>query len=300
MSESWYQRARRRWALAHRDRAPVDRGGRNLLSSNKIAGPSWDVPIAVTCAPSSTCAASCYALNPSKPITWSGAVNRQHLRLSLAEADPQQTAERIANEVKRRGLPHLTIHGTGDLTQATVHMINALAPLIDVPIWVRSRKPHLAAKLNNHKNIYLHFSLDQTSIKRRDVFLRLNPSVQYFFSYQGQPGERITDTHGCALVFADRYDQRLLGSQIPSKARCPLHDLCTPDRPRGSATGACASCRRCFDGSLVSDQQAIAAVGSPAGEEDRRSTHGKNGGPGTPRSVLAELAVDAGDAHRCG
>ncbi len=257
MPESWFKRASRRWKEKHHGRVPVDRGG-NLLSSNKIAGPSWDVPIAATCAPTAVCAQSCYALNPSKPITWSAAVNRQHVRLSQATSDPDETAARIASEVTRRKLGHLAINGSGDLTDEMVEVVNQLAPLIDpVPIWVRSRKPKQAAQLNPHPNVFLHFSLDRDSLHRRGRFLSLSPRVQHFFSYQGAKGEVIDESHGCALVFGDRYDGSLLGTDLRPLARCPLHDLCDPSRPRESATGACGSCRRCFDGTLVREQKSL-------------------------------------------
>lgn len=257
MRESWFRRASRRWRESHQGKEPVDKGG-NLLSNNKIAGPSWDVPVAATCAPSATCAESCYAINPTKPITWPSAVNRQHVRLSLATTDPKGTAERIAREIRRRKMGHLTVNGTGDLTDATVVLVNHLAPLIaPTPIWVRSRKPKQAARLQPHPNVYLHFSLDGDSLHRRERFLALSPQVQHFFSYQGAKGERIEDAHGCALVFADQYTASLLGDQLPPLARCPLHDR-DPAKPRASVAGACASCRRCFDGTLVREQTRIA------------------------------------------
>jgi hypothetical protein len=253
--ESWYARARRLWREQHAGEQPGS--ARSLLSSNQIAGPSWDVPIAATCAPSAVCERTCYALNPQSPILWHSTMRAQHQRLADATRDPLGTAQRLAAEVQRRRLPHVTINGAGDLTDATVEMVNALVDLVVVPVWVRSRRPKQAARLKWADNLYLHFSLDANSLNRRDKLLELRPPARLFFTYQGAPGEVINDSHGCALVFAHGYQRALLGPDLPPEVVCPLHDLCDPAMPRESAAGACAQCRRCFDGTLVRQQRAI-------------------------------------------
>ena len=95
--------------------------------------------------------------------------------------------------------------------------------------------------------------------------LALNPQARLFFTYQGAPDEVINDAHGCALVFAHGYQRTLLGPDLPAAVVCPLHDLCDPVKPRDSAAGACARCRRCFDGTLARAQRAITEAARAAG-----------------------------------
>lgn len=252
----WFVRARARWKERHAGVEPVDHGG-HLLSNNSIAGPSWDVPIPATCKPTAVCSSSCYALNPAKSITWPAAVNRQAVRLRMQELDPDGTADKIAVEVRKRALPHVVINGSGDLTDNGVRMVNRLATLVDVPLWVRTRRPKQAAAIDAHPRVFLHFSLDRASLGRRQHLLDLNPKANLFFTYQGAAGERIDDAHGCALVFADRYNGDLISSTVDQESICPLNLLCKPGNPPSNAIGACAKCRKCFDGTLVKLQAEI-------------------------------------------
>ena len=225
-----------------------------MLSANRIAGASWDVPIAATCKPSAVCSSTCYALHPAKSITWPAAINRQAVRLQAQETDPEGTAKRIAEEVRRDGHPHVVINGAGDLTDNGVRLVNHLATLVNVPLWVRTRRPAQAAKVDQHPRIFLHFSLDRASLRRRDEVLALAPKANLFFTYQGAPGEVIEEAHGCSLVFAHGYDGDLVRETVPREVVCPLNDLCRPGNPPANATGACGKCRRCFDGTLVALQ----------------------------------------------
>jgi hypothetical protein len=256
LTGAWFVRARERWRARHEGVEPVDRGG-DLLSTNQIAGPSWNLPIPATCAPTPVCGSTCYALDPSKPVTWPSGVNRQAVRLHLQETDPDGTAARLAEEIRKRKHPHVVINGSGDLTDNGVKMINRLATLVDVPLWVRSRRPEQAAALDRHPLIFLHFSLDKTSMRRREQVLALRPQASLFFTYQGAPDERIESAHGCALVFAHAYNGDLVADSVPTESVCPLNTLCRPGNPPKNANGACAKCRKCFDGTLVRLQEAI-------------------------------------------
>lgn len=254
---AWFVRARARWKEKHVGVDPVDNGGK-LLSGNSIAGPSWDLPIPATCSPTAVCSSTCYALNPAKSITWPASVNRQAVRLQMQETDPDGTADKIASEVRKGGHPHVVINGSGDLTDNGVRMVNRLATLVDVPLWVRTRRPKQAAEVDLHPRIFLHFSLDKASLHRREQVLALSPKANLFFTYQGAPGERIDNSHGCALVFADRYNGDLIADSVPPESVCPLNVLCRPGNPPANALGACANCRKCFDGTLVTLQRQVA------------------------------------------
>lgn len=256
---AWYVRARTRWEKQHADVDPVDKGGR-LLSGNVVAGPSWDVPIPATCKPTAVCGSTCYALNPAKSITWPASINKQAVRLQMQESDSLGTAAKIADEVKRRSLSHVVVNGAGDLTDQGARLVNHLATLVDVPLWVRTRKPKQAALVDEHPRIFLHFSLDKSSMNRREQVLALRPRANMFFTYQGSPGERIESSHGCALVFADRYNGDLLGEELRPDVVCPLNTLCKPGNPPASAVGACSACRKCFDGTLVEIQRKMLAA----------------------------------------
>lgn len=47
--------------------------------------------------------------------------------------------------------------------------------LPEMPIWVVTRIPAMAAKVPDAKNVYVHFSLDRHSMDRRDKALELRP-----------------------------------------------------------------------------------------------------------------------------
>jgi hypothetical protein len=237
-----YQLARER-LQARADVPEVQLADSQLWSANRVTGLSWNVTIARTCAPTSVCSATCYALRPSSPITWSGSERLQDARLRLVEADPEGTAYRLAREALRVRAPFVVINGAGDLTPAAVRMVNRLAQLLPVPISVRSRRPREIA------------GLDRDSLHRREALLRMKPRAHLWFSYQGAKDEVVGSSHGCALVFADGYRAELLGDAVQGLARCPLHLEAEESANRTEVLdGACARCRRCLDGTLVREQ----------------------------------------------
>ncbi len=217
--------------------------GERILSNNSIAGATLDVPIEGTCRPSKTCTKDCYA-----------AYSRQAMPRMLAhqyrvqhsmEADPVAFAQRVMEEYDRLGLTYLRWNGVGDLSEAAVQTINWIGQnRPDATLWVVTRKPELAAKVQHFQNVYVHFSLDSSSLDRREKFLALQPlSRNYFFSYQCERDEIPPANVQASVVFHRKY-KLVEGSDPSNPALCPLNLLT-------DCTGACANCRRCFNGKAV-------------------------------------------------
>ncbi len=218
------------------------RPGESPLSRNAVAGATVEVPIEATCSPSKVCVGDCYAASGPQAIPHN--IAKQFRTLRSMEADPQGFAERIAAEADRIGAGHIRWNGVGDLTPAAVIAIHALARLRpDLPVWVVTRIPELAARVGSFPNVFVHFSLDRASLDRRDAFLRAGPrTANYFFSYQCAADEVPPSGRelGVSVIFHRRY-KPAKGSDLADPALCPLNVA-------ESCVGACAACRRCFNG----------------------------------------------------
>lgn len=113
--------------------------------------------------------------------------------------------------------------------------------LPDVPQWVVSRKPEIAATITPRPNVYLHLSVDRSSWDRLERFRVLaQPALQWFWSYQCEPGE-VPQAGVAPVVFRDGYD---LDESAPIEQDCPLN-------LNESIVRVCESCRRCFNGDAV-------------------------------------------------
>ncbi len=149
------------------------RPGESPLSRNAVAGATVEVPIEATCSPSKVCVGDCYAASGPQAIPHN--IAKQFRTLRSMEADPQGFAERIAAEADRIGAGHIRWNGVGDLTPAAIIAIHALARLRpDLPVWVVTRIPELAARVGSFPNVFVHFSLDRAEPR----------TANYFFSYQ--------------------------------------------------------------------------------------------------------------------
>lgn len=221
------------------------RFGERVLSQNAIAGPTVSVPIAASCQPTRLCAADCYAASNTQATP--AALAKQFRVQHSIEADPAAFAARVASEYDAAGLDFLRWNGVGDLTEPAVEAINALIrKRPDIPLWIVTRIPRLAASIAHGKKAFVHFSLDRSSMDRRKAFLAHDPrSKNYFFSYQCERDELVPNSWelGVSVIFYRRY-QPTPGADLDDPAVCPLNLLA--DRE-----GACAACRRCFDGTAV-------------------------------------------------
>lgn len=213
----------------------------SALSFNKVTGYSVNFPIAATCQPTATCMKTCYFATGAP--SWSNSLRHQYRVFATATADPIAFAERVALEYDRLGLTFLRWNGGGDLFAASVAAVNHLGKVRpDMTIWVVSRIPEFAAKIDHAPRVFVHFSLDRHSRGRAAEFLRLRPkSGNYFFSYQCDKGERpATESLAeVSVLFFDGYEPTMPLRGLPRDIICPLNEA-------ADIAGVCERCRRCF------------------------------------------------------
>lgn len=222
-------------------------GTKAILSFNKVTGNSVNFPISETCKPSAVCLKYCYFAKG--PNSWPDSLGHQYQVYAAAKADPIGFAERVAWECDQAEVSFLRWNGGGDLFPESLTAIEHLSILRpNLPIWVVTRTPDLAAKVVNHKNVFIHFSLDRNSMARREQFLKAKPqSSNYFFSYQCDAGEVPSSEalSKVSVLFFNDYNFTCDSKSLPAEIVCPLNGK--PD-----IRGTCENCRRCFDGSAVS------------------------------------------------
>jgi hypothetical protein len=226
--------------------------GESMLSHNKVTGYSLNFPIAATCAPSKVCAKTCYFARGG--ASWPDSLKKQYRLFNTVRSDPIAAASRLETELGRRRnkLSYLRWNGGGDLFPESVICLNEFARVRpDLPLWVVTRLPKLAALVEEAPNVFIHFSIDLCSTDRREVFEKLKKkSRNYFYSYQCDRDEEpdAVQLEGVSVVFYDGYDPPKKYPAISDEVICPLNkasDIC----------GVCERCRRCFDGSAVQHSQ---------------------------------------------
>lgn len=209
----------------------------NPFSTNKVTGWSLNFPIIGTCTPTPVCGDTCYFAKG--PATWSASLAKQHRLLNSLRYDSTRLARRIAAWSLRLRLTYVRWCGGGDLVEETPACIDYVATeLWDIPQWIVSRKPEIAATITPRPNVYLHLSVDRSSWDRLDRFRKLAPQgLQWFHSYQCDKGE-VPLAAIAPVVFRDKYD---LDGSLPIEQDCPLN-------LSDSIVGVCEQCRRCFNG----------------------------------------------------
>lgn len=222
----------------------------NPLSSNKVTGASVNFPVAGTCQPSKVCAQTCYALKG--PIVWPASFTKQNQNLLLCKADPIRFGQLIAKKCRSKlridKSFYLRWNGVGDLFEEAVESVLEInRQLPEMPIWLVTRKADHIQALLDKKNIWVHFSLDKSSMKRRPPAESnsWSNSSNVFFSYQGDKNEELISLpYDISVLFFDGY--KLAGNESfrDHKATCPLNIA-------EDITGICSSCRRCFSGEAV-------------------------------------------------
>jgi hypothetical protein len=218
----------------------------NPFSTNKVTGHSLNFPILQTCAPTSVCTETCYFAKG--PSTWRASLEKQGRLQNLLDADPLELARRVVVHAKRMRLTFIRWNGGGDLSRNAAECIDAVAVAVpEVPLWIVSRLPGLAAGIVPRDNVFLHFSVDRSSRSRLDLFRRRVPeALRWFWSYQCAPGEYPPDwAQAAAVIFRDKY--HLVGDRLDGD--CPLNGA-------ESIVRVCESCRRCFDGRAVATRVA--------------------------------------------
>lgn len=215
-----------------------------VLSLNKVCGWSLNFPIAMTCAPTKVCVNTCYFAKSG--TAWPASLKKQLRLYNSTVADPVNVARRIAAEYERHHLTFLRWNGGGDLFTESVEAINHLGRHHPTMVlWVVTRHLDLAAKIGNYPNVYIHISIDRTTMHRIAQYERmLRCSNNYLYSYQADKNESIASLEGISVLFYDRYIPNDQLPQIEPEVVCPLNT-------EEDISGACESCRRCFDGSAV-------------------------------------------------
>jgi hypothetical protein len=224
----------------------------SVLSGNKVTGYSVNVPIANTCRPTATCIKTCYFAIGAP--SWSNSLRHQRKVYESIKSNFAAFAERVAMEYDQLGLSFIRWNGGGDLFQESVSAINYLGKMRpDIVIWVVTRLPEFAAKIDQASNVYIHFSLDKHSLPRATEFLKSKPSSRnFFFSYQCDANEApsLENLKGISVLFFDNYkpvgDIDIYDADIV----CPLNSV-------DDISGVCESCRRCFNGSAVNHGKRI-------------------------------------------
>lgn len=221
-----------------------------VLSYNKVTGYSVNLPIAETCRPTAMCMKTCY-FAMGAPM-WSNALRHQRKVFYTMKTDPHGLAERVAMEYDRLGLTFIRWNGGGDLFEENVETINHLARIRpDIIIWVVTRIPEWAARVDHAPNVFVHFSLDKHSLGRRNEVNAARPrSRNLFFSYQCDaeevpPHENLKHV---SVLFFDNYKPTTDLKRYPQDVVCPLNGA-------ADITNTCNRCRRCFDGTAVTHSE---------------------------------------------
>lgn len=222
------------------------------FSSNKVTDWSLNVPIIGTCMPTIVCAETCYFAKGA--TTWTPSLKKQHRLMNSIKDDPQSVAKRIVKSARRKKMDYIRWNGGGDLFPELVVCIDAVAvEMPDVPQWVVSRLPEIAATVTPRPNVYLHLSIDRSSWGRLEAFRSLVPEgLQWFWSYQCDKDEVPGRGDLAPVIFRDGYDSKghpLYGND------CALNFSEKID-------GVCGECRRCFNGEAVRMKNACQPVTS--------------------------------------
>ena len=226
-----------------------------ILSSNIVTGYSVNLPIYKTCQPSKLCATNCYAAITNKPIAMKASQNKQIKLLNSIKSDPYSVADKIVKELRakqKKGLKFIRWNGVGDLFEEAIEcLVSAADQMPELPFWVVTRIPKYAAIVPHRENIFVHFSLDSTSLDRFEKVCGLSPlSQNLFFSYTADKGEIEASERlkqiPISVFFSDLY------GQLPPKeyehVSCPLNGS-------KNISSMCESCGRCWSKDALSLKQ---------------------------------------------
>lgn len=233
-----------------------------LLSCNAKTSVSLDFPIGHTCDPTALCARVCYAADPRAAATWRKSLRKRlrNLRYFQLE-DPYEAAWRLGREfsrARRRWRPraeldYLRVNGSGDLFPEIVPVLNFFASYYaGVKLWIVTRRPKLAARIEPRPNVYLQLSLDASTppeLEQEARFLVATHPRAYLSFLRTAPRD---DTRGAAIVFNEK---RTPGLPYHGRTDCPVDAGRLPlDNVRGVGGTACAKCRKCFGDETIARQ----------------------------------------------
>lgn len=218
-----------------------------VLSGNTVTGWAVNFPIYNTCQPSKVCMKNCYAGASAKPITWKSSLNKQVSLMNSVKDNPYIVGDKIISEVtpllNKGKMKFLRWNGVGDLFKESIDcLVHVAESLPNLPIWVVTRIPKWASQVPDLPNVFVHFSLDSSSLDRYQKVLDLEPlSKQFFFSYTEDKGEteqpdQLNDLP-ISVYFTDMYK-----SNTPEKfarVSCPLNEM-------NDIKNGCERCGRCW------------------------------------------------------
>lgn len=225
----------------------------SLLSGNRVTGFSVNFPIQGTCRPSKVCIETCYYATAT--TAWPNSLRKQKWLYEDCVRDPVGFAESVMKEYRKKDLDFLRWNGGGDLFPESVVALNHIGENHpDAVIWIVTRKPDMAALVEDYPNLHLHFSLDRHSMERRAQALEAMGEGHrpIFFSYQCERGEEpdVDDlvSRGVSLFFFDNYRAPDFYIENHTDVLCPLNLNRTE---KNDITDSCVDCGKCFDGSWL-------------------------------------------------
>jgi hypothetical protein len=223
-----------------------------VVSENRVAGLSLNLPIYGTCKPTKVCAATCYAAkNGAAYLALPNAVNKQLRLYNSMVANPHEVAGRIVAEMlahMRKGAKFLRWNGVGDLFAESVVCLEEVArALPHLPIWVVTRVPEMAVRVPNLPNVFVHFSLDRASLARYKAVQEAGPlNANFFFSYQED-----TDEAELPLELGEIPVSVYFTNEYKRGAPPAFEGVSCPLNLREDPVGACERCGRCWSGDAV-------------------------------------------------
>lgn len=209
----------------------------NLLSDNRKTKKSINYPICLTCSPTKICAKYCYARKGH--IAMPAAKDKQQLVYdSFLLLPTEVVAERVMCEYFSNDLTFLRWCGSGDLFPEAVKVLNFITENYPNTVhWVVTRKPELIPTINAAPNLYINFSLDNSS-EHKIKKLKLYPKhTRMYFSYLRT--DKKDDTLDSKIIFNLQQKKRKL--PYDNKKKC-----CPVDAGAMELDGACEKCRKCF------------------------------------------------------
>lgn len=238
----------RRVAARARDLEPAAAPARLYLSSNSKTGCSVNLPV-TSCEPTRGCADYCYAL--IGPIATPRALARQAGNEALlrgldgaSDAAVDAVAAGLVDDVRAARRSWFRWHGVGDLLPGSVRVVNAVARRApDVVQWVVTRKPALAARLDDAPAVRLLLSADATTPAARlkaMLELRVGRRAPTHLAWVRREGETPPLPPWVDVVFNEHRGRRSTSFEDDDPRTCGATD--------GTAEhdGACDRCRRCF------------------------------------------------------
>ena len=238
-------------------------GQQKVLSGNSVTGWSVNFPIYKTCKPSKVCIETCYAAQPT-PISLKVALNKQVSLLNSVKENPYIVGDKIIREItplfNKGKMKFLRWNGVGDLFKESIDcLVHVAKSLPNLPVWVTTRIPKWASQVPNLPNVFVHFSLDASSLDRYQKTLAYQPlNKQLFFSYTedkdelNQPVE--LDEIPLSVYFTDMYKKSTPEKYV--RVSCPLNEMV-------DIKNGCVRCGRCWstDALKVKEGETVKMVG---------------------------------------